>query len=889
MPDSTFNNADTDDASLENFFCRPIKVKSIVWTPGSDIFNTFNPWTDFFENPRVLNRITNYNLLRCKLKCKIILNGNSFYFGKAIASYQPIHFRDDMTKVRQLFPTDIIGASQRPHVYLDPTNSQGGTLTLPFFWYENALRIPDMEWRSMGRVNIRSINDLKHANGSTDSITLSVFVWAEEVNLSIPTANEPGALVAQMGEYTGDEYGKGIVSRPAGFIAKVAGALSNIAPIAPYAKATQMAASTVSAVASMFGFSRPAILEDIVPYRPTYVGNMANTNVPDTVTKLTLDGKQELSIDPRTMGLGTADEMTIKSIACRESYLTSFDWNQVSTAETLLWNSEVSPVLWAENANELHFPATAFAALPFTHWRGTMKFRFQVVASAFHKGRIKITYDPSYPLTNEYNTNYTHIVDLAKEKDFTIDIGWGQERSMIEHRDPTVDDIPYKATALGADPGLKANGIISVYVVNELTTPNVTPDNDVEVNVFVSMGEDFEVFNPSSEIIENLVLFAPQMGESSAPRSARASILPGGRSKQVKLRALELFREKRLSHEPFHLNKVPRYAVQSKETQTSLAPLSQMVIALSGLLMSCTYALYMYTKHKFKKDSGHPVVQMTAQMAEKESHPDADLTTAENEPMKLVASDQKAATMSDSDNTVSVFYGDPIVSFRQCLKRYNYHQSYHLDDTGDLFYKINANNFPVYRGYALSGALHNASLPLNPTPYNYVNTTLLNWVTTAYVARRGALRWKYLRTGGSTDDMMYCNRLVPTGGTTGVTTTARGTTTSSSDSRARQTLMEISHMWAGAHATHVANNPALEVELPYYSNLRFSPAKDSSPNDGLEAQQHMHQVGGTWSLTTADVGAIHAFVSIGEDFTLNFFTGAPTYYAVDKSTEVTAA
>lgn len=505
MPDSTFYNADTDDASLENFFSRPVKVMSLSWTPGLDLFQDLNPWQLFFENPRVINRISNFNLLRCKLKCKIVLNGNGFYFGRAIASYQPLHLLDGFTVNRQPFPVDIIAASQRPHVYLDPTNSQGGTLTLPFFWYENALRIPSQEWRQMGQLNIRSIQPLKHANGSTDKISVSVFVWAEEVSLSIPTANEPGALTPQMGEKSSDEYSKdGIISKPAGFVAKVAGALSSIAPIAPYAKATQMAASTVSNVAAMFGFSRPAVLQDIEPYRPTYLGNMANTNMPDSVTKLTLDAKQETTIDPRVMGLGSADEMTIKSVACRESYLTNFPWAQESPSETLLWNSEVSPVLWGTNANEVHLPACAFAALPFKHWRGTMKFRFQIVASAFHKGRLKITYDPSFPLTNEYNTNYTHIIDLAKERDFTIDIGWGQERTMIGHRSPVLDAVPYRQTAIGADPGLDGNGIISVFVVNELTTPNVTPDNDISVNVFVSMGDDFEVFNPDSESIEDL-------------------------------------------------------------------------------------------------------------------------------------------------------------------------------------------------------------------------------------------------------------------------------------------------------------------------------------------------------------------------------------------------
>lgn len=881
MPDSTFRNADTDDANLQNFFSRPIKVLSTTWTPSSSLFTTFDPWSLFFENPRVINRITNYNLLRCKLKCKIILNGNSFYYGKAIASYQPLHLDDGFTTNRSLFPVDIIAASQRPHVYLDPTNSQGGTLTLPFFWYENALRIPSQEWRAMGQVNIRSIQNLKHANGSTDTITVSVFVWAEDVTLSIPTANEPGALSAQMAETTDDEYGKGIISRPAGYIAKVAGALSNVAPIAPYAKATQMAASTVSAVATMFGFSRPAVLADIVPYRPTFLGNLVNTNVPDSTTKLTLDGKQETTIDPRVMGLGDADEMTIKSIACRESYLTSFAWAQASPSETLLWNAEVSPVIWAKSTtgNEFHFPACAFAALPFRYWRGTMKFRFQIVASAFHKGRIKITYDPSYPLTNEYNTNYTHIVDLAKEKDFTIDIGWGQERSMIRHRNPaTYAGVPYKTTAFGADPDLEANGIISVYVVNELTTPNVTPDNDIEVNVFVSMGDDFEVFDPDSEVIEDLTFFEPQL---SGLRSISERRKLGDRSKDTLMRRYTDM----LRRDHTYFSRKRKCDAQSNETTSTLNPLTQLVLAASGFMAACTYALYSYVRHKFRKEASQRLGPVDSQMAETTSHPDADMTTAENEPMKLSASDQKGATMTDHDNTVCVFFGDPITSFRQCLKRYNYHQSYFNASTGDFYFKLIASTFPVYRGNA-PNALHFSNSPAYPTPYNYVKMTLLNWVTPAFAARRGGLRWKYLRTGGSTDDLMYCVRTAEPGVTAQYTTTSRSNQTTTADIRAREAVQTLEHMWDGAHATHVARNPALEVEIPWYQNVRFAPARDSSPNSpGGFVPYENHQINGTWTLAGTDSAALHSFCSIGEDFTLGFFLGAPRCYYRDHTSE----
>jgi hypothetical protein len=45
-------------------------------------------------------------------------------------------------------------------------------------------------------LNLRSINTLKNANGATDPINISVFAWASDVELSVPTAADPSTLSA---------------------------------------------------------------------------------------------------------------------------------------------------------------------------------------------------------------------------------------------------------------------------------------------------------------------------------------------------------------------------------------------------------------------------------------------------------------------------------------------------------------------------------------------------------------------------------------------------------------------------------------------------------------------------------------------------------------------
>jgi hypothetical protein len=113
---------------------------------------------------------------------------------------------------------------------------------------------------------------------------------------------------------SGDEYGKGIISAPASAIAKAAGMLEAIPMIAPYARATEMVATKVGQIAALFGYSRPAVISDIVLQKPSPTGNLANVDAADAVNRLTLDSKQELTIDSRTVGLDGSDQMTIDSI-----------------------------------------------------------------------------------------------------------------------------------------------------------------------------------------------------------------------------------------------------------------------------------------------------------------------------------------------------------------------------------------------------------------------------------------------------------------------------------------------------------------------------------------------------------------------------------------------
>lgn len=492
--DAVFNDV---DVSLASFFERPILTRTYTWTPlqVGAFTAIFNPWTDFFSNPRVINRINNYNLMRSKLHVRFMINGNGFYYGRLMADYQPLPANDDVTAVATLVPENAIQASQRMKVFIDPATCCSNELELPFVWYRDGISIPQAEWASLGSINVRELQGLKHANAATQPLTISVFVWATDVQMSMPTSSDSSALVAQ----AGDEYANpGPVEATASAVASMAGAVTDVPVIGKYARATQMAAKSVSKAASIMGFSRPAMLAPHADMHPKFVSDLAPTNAADNVTKVSADAKQEVTVDPNVIGVDLPDEMSIASIAARESWFTSFPWTTARVAGDHLFSTRVNPMLIGASGTQRYLPACSFAAWPFTYWRGKMRYRFQIVASAYHKGRIRVVWDPDYIQSVESNVQFTRVIDISEERDVTIEIDWGQTQHFLNRASLAAGTAFFRGTTTtyGArDP--QCNGVLAIYVLNDLATPNSSVNNDISINVFAS-AVDFQVAVPNA-------------------------------------------------------------------------------------------------------------------------------------------------------------------------------------------------------------------------------------------------------------------------------------------------------------------------------------------------------------------------------------------------------
>jgi len=587
VSDPTYDFGSTDSVPLADWFARPVKIASFDWSSSSPLAEEFNPWVLWSGDTRVNKKLSNYAFFRGNLHLRFVINGSPFIYGRAIAAYAPMMpynaplnlLLGNGLSVGQSNQPILNYFSQLQNEYLDPSSSHSIDMSLPFISAKNWVRLyredldassyeslPD--FMAMGSIMIQQMNSLKLGNNIDVgglSVNITVFAWAEEVKLAVPTDTNVAtrgttfvkeSKVVKLGKGNSKKEAKetlagtATISGTASAFSNAFGALKNVPIIGPFATAGSIAASSISDVAKIFGYSRPVQMSDTFRYQPQPTSNTAATVGAFTGERLAVDPLNEVTLDPRVGNMPSEDELTLTSIASRESYLTTVVWtkdDQPITGSATLFRCAVTPCLHSLSVNSLNSQhlyqptAMAFAAQPFEYWRGTMKVKFQVVASQYHRGRLAMFYEPNsshqalFAQTGEnidYNARFVEVFDLQELDGTCVEIPWASSRPFLKTIDPndtfqnTNNNLYAPAgdgTAggyilnTGVDAQYFSNGYFELRVVNQLTSAINDPP-PIEINIFVSM-EDLEVGQPrafTAGTINRAPLIVPSLFEKES-------------------------------------------------------------------------------------------------------------------------------------------------------------------------------------------------------------------------------------------------------------------------------------------------------------------------------------------------------------------------------------
>jgi hypothetical protein len=378
----------------------------------------------------------------------------------------------------------------------------------------------------MGRVNMDEYFGLSHANGlSSTSMDISVYAWATNVKLSGPTAKlsiqsgKPKPIKTSGKDSRKDEYK---LSGIATTIANFSGSLVPIPVIAPFAKATQIGANAVASIASLFGFSKVPVLNEAQPMRNQVFGPFSVTEIGAPMKKLAVDPKNELSVDPRTVGLPGGDELDICSIVCRESYIGVARFGTTTISGTMLMHIPITPsitqlTIGSDTMNRANMTPMSMVSQNFKYWRGDIKIRLRAICTKFHKARVRVHWDPVHTPGNTEDmtpSSFTKVIDIEPEMDSEFVVSFNQDLHWLLTESAEDGIFPAFFTGSSLTPLTNStnwNGTFSVYLLNVLSAPGTS--SEIGIQLFMSGTPSLEFAYPEYKATNNWSYFEVQSGK----------------------------------------------------------------------------------------------------------------------------------------------------------------------------------------------------------------------------------------------------------------------------------------------------------------------------------------------------------------------------------------
>jgi hypothetical protein len=216
------------------------------------------------------------------------------------------------------------------------------------------------------------------------------------------------------------------------------------------------------------------------------------------------------------------DEMDIAYIASKSCiFADNIGWKTVEPSATILYQFPVAPgVLQNKYANsppQLYPSTLAYLASMFSFWRGGLTYRLTVAKTAFHTGRLRITYHAGIsslagsPTT--FQNAYNWVLDLSVSSEITFTI-------------PYVSNVPWKHVRIASESGFATNealmtGYVTVEVLTALRRASDSVTNDVPINMWISGAEDiaFAVPNFGDYAVYDYPVTPTELDDEELPRA----------------------------------------------------------------------------------------------------------------------------------------------------------------------------------------------------------------------------------------------------------------------------------------------------------------------------------------------------------------------------------
>lgn len=479
---------------ISHFFERPINTQTYTWDDETTLFAAVVPWFDYFQSPTVRQKLRGFSRMTCEgLEVELRVNSSPFRYSSVLVSYRPLfcytkRLKIDSEGVETYYPipnaefsgghiyedgvedpgdqlallanvqpsgntlSSYMARSQRQHAYLDIASNSGAKLILPFMYPKEAIELDFGDFYNVV-TNDEYLSRSYFMRAMRGMGTLHIESLAPLRNLQ--TADIAGCTIQ-------------MYVRPIGVRVWMA---------------SGVAAYDTQGLTSMFSSM----------WKSTPVDKPIVSNVQDV----------------KLASLGDNEEFSVSSFASKRCIVAIADWSSTRMPGFGLFGMPVHPgqrvrsqVSNPASLSSRRYAMTpaCFAAMNYRMWRGTARISIRAICSSFHRGRLRVVWEPNM---SQYDSSIavsesiarprdphtqSYIWDLSTSSQVNFTVGFGNAMSKL-----TVPALNAMAGAtgnftyvVGGTGGLPisdfssdnmrdyANGILMIYVENALQAPTAS-------------------------------------------------------------------------------------------------------------------------------------------------------------------------------------------------------------------------------------------------------------------------------------------------------------------------------------------------------------------------------------------------------------------------------
>lgn len=479
---------------------KPFRVGTVKWTTTNNR-NTFLDILKFPEmvlaNPLAAVPFDASTMYRCKASLILQVSGTPMHQGTLLAAALPIGYGTAINPtITGLNATNTLMAA--PHVFLSANESTPATLEIPFYPNSKLTKCdvdlstvsPTFALRDYADIVLYVLNPLNAPTSGTTTLTITMHVVFKYMEFYAP-------------HYDTRFQAEGLTDA-----------------------VKQFGTKTINSTFSMAKDVTGDFLDTARSVVKSYTG-MHNPNVPELESKIQVTTRQLPNVvdkptqfeklDPyydfdritnQPIFDTHRDEMSLREILRKPQFLGKFTVYDTTGEGKLLWSRPITPLQEFREISYTNSVGATPQSYYFTnlqqtlatmakYWKGSMKLHIQSNMSNFHFCKLLIARDYSVRSLALVNPGVAPLYDqISNFPSETLEFSAGGQVQTIDL--PFVSPLELLPVALSPKLNASEHGAYYIYLNQPLVT-NGSVNRNIEFNVYLSCGDDFELYGYSTD------------------------------------------------------------------------------------------------------------------------------------------------------------------------------------------------------------------------------------------------------------------------------------------------------------------------------------------------------------------------------------------------------